>query len=64
VELWNAATGTCEPVISVMAAPNRLHHAYVPMKLGETAYFRITGVLADGTSAAMVHAADARGACV
>jgi hypothetical protein len=64
VELWNATTGAYEPVTSVTAAPNRLYHAYVPMKLGETSYFRITGVLADGTSAAVVHAAGARGAYV
>ncbi|MEV5009095.1 hypothetical protein [Streptomyces sp. NPDC055692] len=31
------------------------------LPLGETSYFRITGVLADGTPAAVVHYSAARG---
>ncbi|MFF7189449.1 fibronectin type III domain-containing protein [Streptomyces sp. NPDC008222] len=64
VERWNATTRTYERVTSVAAAPNRLFHAYVSMPLGQTSYFRITGVLADGTPAAVVHASAARGAFV
>ncbi|SFF02244.1 hypothetical protein SAMN02787118_103363 [Streptomyces mirabilis] len=61
VEHWNATVRTYEPVASVAADPNRLYHAYGPMKLGQTSYFRITGVLTDGTPAAVVHASAARG---
>ncbi|MGW1591398.1 PA14 domain-containing protein [Streptomyces sp. NPDC002386] len=64
VESWNAATRAYEPVASVTAVPGRIHRTYVPMQLGQTSYFRITGLLADGTSAAVVHAAAARGAFV
>lgn len=64
VERWNATARTYEPVTSVAAAPNRLYHAYVPMELGQTSYFRITGVRTDGTPAAVVHASAARGAYV
>jgi hypothetical protein len=64
VEVWNPATGTYDPVTSVTVAPNRLYHAYPPMVLGRTTYLRITGVLPDGTPAAVVHPSAARGAYV
>ncbi|MFD0396368.1 hypothetical protein ACFQ3Z_45890 [Streptomyces nogalater] len=64
VESWNATTNAYEQVASGTAVPGRTLHTYVPMQLGQTSYFRITGLLADGTSAAVAHAAAARGAFV
>ncbi|MFF9124411.1 hypothetical protein ACF09J_14075 [Streptomyces sp. NPDC014889] len=61
LERWNVATRTYEPVTSIAAAPNRIYHSAVPLPLGETSYFRITGILADGTPAAVVHYSAAKG---
>ncbi|MGW4044669.1 PA14 domain-containing protein [Streptomyces sp. NPDC004721] len=61
LERWNVATRTYEPVTSIAAAPNRIYRAAVRLPLGETSYFRITGILADGTPAAVVHYSAARG---
>ncbi|MFB7795552.1 hypothetical protein ACFC0R_36055 [Streptomyces sp. NPDC056086] len=61
VERWNVATRTYEPVTSIAAAPDRTYRALVSLPLGETSYFRITGILADGTPAAVVHYSAARG---
>ncbi|MFJ8757650.1 PA14 domain-containing protein [Streptomyces cyaneofuscatus] len=61
VERWNVATRTYEPVTSVAVAPGRRYRAIARPALGETAYFRITGTLADGTPGAVVHYSVARG---
>ncbi|MFF3092526.1 PA14 domain-containing protein [Streptomyces cyaneofuscatus] len=61
VERWNVATRTYEPVASVAVAPGRRYRAIARPALGETAYFRITGTLADGTPGAVVHYSVARG---
>jgi predicted 3-demethylubiquinone-9 3-methyltransferase (glyoxalase superfamily) len=61
VERWNVAARTYEPVTSVAAAPDRRYRAFVSVPIGETSYFRITGVLTDGTPAAVVHYSAARG---
>lgn len=64
VESWNAAAEAYEPVASVTAVPGRTHRTYVPMQLGQTSYFRITGLLSDGTPTVVAHASAARGAFV
>ncbi|MER7968221.1 PA14 domain-containing protein [Streptomyces sp. NPDC096080] len=61
VERWNGATGAYEAVTTVATAPNRWYHVPVRLPLGETSFLRITGVLADGTPAAVVHHAAAKG---
>ncbi|MFE7232209.1 PA14 domain-containing protein [Streptomyces sp. NPDC057596] len=61
VERWNVATRAYEPVTSIAAVPDRIYRALVRLPLGETSYFRITGILADGTPAAVVHYSAARG---
>ncbi|MEV5512950.1 PA14 domain-containing protein [Streptomyces flaveolus] len=61
VERWNVATRTYAPVTSVAVAPDRRYRAVVSVPIGETSYFRITGVLTDGTPAAVVHYSAARG---
>ncbi|WP_299535276.1 PA14 domain-containing protein [uncultured Streptomyces sp.] len=62
VERWNAATGAYDLLGAVPSIPLRTYHAVVRNTLGVTAYFRITGVAADGTTAAVAHFASARGA--
>ncbi|MGW1157697.1 hypothetical protein ACWD5Q_12810 [Streptomyces sp. NPDC002513] len=58
---WNAITGTYERVRSVVGVPGPLYKASVRLTRGETTYFRITGVLADGTTAAVTHSSTALG---
>ena len=61
LDKWNPSTHTYERVSTVASSKDPLYKAYVPRVHGDTTYFRITGVLADGTTAAVTYGAGAYG---
>ncbi|MEU1268234.1 PA14 domain-containing protein [Streptomyces sp. NPDC005799] len=61
VDSWNPSTHTYEPASTVASSKGPLYKSDVRVALGDTTYFRITGVLADGTAAAVTHGAGSRG---
>ena len=62
LDKWNPSTHTYERVSTVASSKGPLFKANVPRVHGDTTYFRITGVLADGTTAAVTHGAGSYGA--
>ncbi|NYV73450.1 PA14 domain-containing protein [Streptomyces sp. UH6] len=65
LERWNAATGAYETLLTVAADPARTRYpSAVTVPTGSTTFFRITGTLADGTTAAVTHYAAAKGSAV
>ncbi|WOX12162.1 PA14 domain-containing protein [Streptomyces sp. N50] len=61
LDKWNPTTRAYERVSKVASSKGPLFKAYVPLVLGDTTYFRITGVLADGTTGAVTYGAGAYG---
>ncbi|MFI5878079.1 PA14 domain-containing protein [Streptomyces sp. NPDC051554] len=61
LDKWNPSTHTYERVSKIASSKGPLYKAYVPGVHGDTTYFRITGVLADGTTAAVTYGAGAYG---
>jgi hypothetical protein len=61
LDKWNPSSRAYERVSTVASSKGPLYKAYVPLVRGDTTYFRITGVLADGTAAAVTYAAGANG---
>ncbi|MFF7363588.1 PA14 domain-containing protein [Streptomyces sp. NPDC008125] len=65
VDVWNPVTSAYTPVRTVMASGKGAEYlGYVPLPLGETSHFRITGILADGSALATAYVAGARGRAV
>ena len=61
LDKWNPSTHTYERVSKIASSKGPLFKTYVPLVHGDTTYFRITGVLADGTTAAVTYGAGAYG---
>ncbi|MDX3076327.1 PA14 domain-containing protein [Streptomyces sp. MI02-7b] len=62
LDKWNPSTRAYERFRTVpSSASSTLYKSYVPMPQRDTTYFRITGVLADGTVAAVTHGAGSHG---
>ena len=61
LDKWNPSTHTYDRFSTIASSKGPLYKAYVPLVRGDTTYFRITGVLADGTAAAVAYAAGAYG---
>ncbi|ALV33891.1 hypothetical protein AS200_18965 [Streptomyces sp. CdTB01] len=61
LDKWDPSTHTYERVSTVASSKGPLYKAYVPRIHGDTTYFRITAVLADGTTAAVTYGAGAYG---
>ncbi|MGW1728638.1 PA14 domain-containing protein [Streptomyces sp. NPDC002306] len=61
VDSWNPSTHAYGRVRTVESSKGPLYKASLPLVRGDTTYLRVTGVLADGTTAAVAHFAGARG---
>lgn len=61
VDTWNPTTHTYTRLKTVAGSKGPQYETFLPAALGDTTYFRITAVLADGTIAAVVHSAATRG---
>ncbi|MFJ9725416.1 PA14 domain-containing protein [Streptomyces sp. NPDC101209] len=61
LDKWDPFTHTYERVSTVASSKGPLYKAYVPRIHGDTTYFRITAVLADGTTAAVMYGGAAYG---
>ncbi|MYS22484.1 MULTISPECIES: PA14 domain-containing protein [unclassified Streptomyces] len=62
MDKWNASTQTYVPYKTVAGSKGPDYRTGLSMVRGDTTYFRISGVRADGTTAAVTHGARAYGA--